>query len=119
MTRDATLRIVARLSRLLDAERAALLSGDLDRMAALSDEKQALVGALNAASTASPPDLVPLRAKMQRNQALLDGALEGIRDVAARMATMRRIGRSFETYDSHGRTQTIRGEVARRMEKRA
>lgn len=119
MTDESPAQAAARLSRLLDVERGALLDGDLDRLTGLGDEKAALVAALNDAPHAATPDLLPVQVKLQRNQALLDGAMEGIRGVAARMAAFRRIKRAFDTYDAQGQRQTIRGQVARRMEKRA
>jgi len=56
---------------------------------------------------------------MTRNQSLLDGALQGIRSVAARMANYRQIRKSMDTYDGQGRKHTIPGEVARTVQKRA
>ena len=93
------------LDALLEEERGALIAGDLDRIAALVDRKADLVAGLAGAA----PDaraLVPLRRKLQRNQALLDGALEGIRTVAARVSTLRDVGGALETYDRNGRRQT-------------
>ena len=68
---------------------------------------------------------VALSAEARRNQTaddwqlLLDGALEGIRNVANRLADLRRLRHSFDTYDSRGRKSTIEGHVVRHVEKRA
>ncbi|MEI4233382.1 flagellar protein FlgN [Roseovarius sp. D22-M7] len=118
MTDDTEDRIIARLDTLLDEERAALLDGDLGRIGAGVDEKERLIDALNAVQDRQN-DLAALQAKVVRNQGLLDGALQGIRSVAARMASYRQIRRSMETYDSRGRKHTIPGEVARTVQKRA
>jgi hypothetical protein len=118
MTDDTENRIIARLDALLDEERAALLSGDLGRIGAGVAEKERLIDALNAAE-GRQQDLSALQAKVVRNQGLLDGALEGIRSVAARMASYRQIRKSMETYDQQGRKHTIPGEVARTVQKRA
>lgn len=107
------------LDTLLDEERLALLSGDLDQIAQIAAQKEDLIDALNSLSPAGQDALKDLQAKVARNQVLLDGALQGIRKVASRLAALRKIRRSLETYDAKGQKQTIQGEVDRRMEKRA
>ena len=119
MTHDTAQQIIGRLDELLEEERSALLAGDLDRISVLLEEKESLIDALGRLDAAAEPDLQGLQAKVVRNQALLDGALTGIRNVAARMAAFRKIRRSLETYDQSGRKQVIQGEVARQIEKRA
>ena len=111
--------IINRLDELLELERAALLQGELDKIPNLLEEKERLIDALNAAQPEEESGLEELQLKVERNQVLLDGALQGIRKVAARMAAFRRIRRSLETYDETGRKRTIQGEVERRVEKRA
>ena len=94
MTHEPSQEIIDRLDMLLDAERTALLQGKLDQVAKLVGEKENLIDALNARDTDNGADLSFLRDKVARNQALLDGALQGIRNVAARIAAFRRIRRS-------------------------
>ena len=118
MTGENEDRIIAQLDALLDDERAALLDGDLSRIGSGVAEKERLVQALNATADRAQ-DLAALQAKMTRNQSLLDGALQGIRSVAARMANYRQIRKSMDTYDGQGRKHTIPGEVARTVQKRA
>lgn len=113
-------QLIDQLDELLDAERRALLIGQLDAIAAIAEEKERLIDALNAMEPEeSRPALKDLQSKVARNQVLLDGALQGIRKVAARLAALRRIRRSLETYDATGRKQTIQGEVEHKVEKRA
>ncbi|MDT8325899.1 MAG: flagellar protein FlgN [Roseovarius sp.] len=119
MTHDTEQRIIHRLDALLEIEREALLKGDLQALSALVEEKEGLIDALNAMADSVPSSLEALQAKVTRNQALLDGALQGIRNVAARMAAFRRIRRSMETYDEYGHKHTISGEVEHKVEKRA
>lgn len=119
MTDDEAARIMSALDDLLEAERAALLDGDLDRMPALLGEKAALVEDLNTLDPGDRPAMGALREKVSRNQALLDGALQGIRQVAGRVAALRQLQQSFDTYDESGRRRTIEGDVVRRFEKRA
>lgn len=119
MTTETTQEIADRLDELLELERAALLQGDLEKLPPLLEEKEQLIDGLNAHQPPEITVLEELQLKVERNQALLDGALQGIRKVAARMAAFRRIRRSLETYDKSGRKRTIQGDVERRVEKRA
>jgi len=119
MAAETTADFLSALDDLLDHERAALLGGDLDRMPGLLGRKTALIDALDTMDAVARPDLEGLKGKVMRNQALLDGALEGIRQVAARIASLKRMRVGFDTYDASGRRRTIEGDVVRRMEKRA
>ncbi|MEQ8917089.1 MAG: flagellar protein FlgN [Roseovarius sp.] len=110
--------MIAQLDALLETERAALLCGDLQAIADTVAQKEQLIDTLNT-SAARQEDLSGLHHKLQRNQALLDGALQGIRAVAARMAAYRRIRKSLDTYDRQGRKLTIPGDISRNVEKRA
>lgn len=106
------------LDTLLEEERAALISGDLQRIADIADRKETLVAGLDD-SGAGGAALIPLKRKIQRNQVLLDGALEGIRNVAARLAVLRETGGTLETYDRNGRRQTWSGPRGDGIERRA
>jgi len=115
---DSQARLAARLDALLETERAALLRGDLKSIALGVAEKERLIAAFEALD-APQAGLADLQAKLIRNQALFDGALQGIRSVALRIASFRHIRKSMDTYDRQGRKQTIFGDIARRVEKRA
>lgn len=119
MMNDRGNRILDQLDILLEDERGALLRGDLSQLMALTAEKERLVDALNALDSAPTGDLRAVQGKLTRNQALLDGALQGIRSVAARLAAHRRIRRSLDTYDQSGRKHSIPGDIAHNLEKRA
>ena len=118
MSKATDTRIIAQLDALLETERAALLRGDLQAIADTVAKKEQLIDMLNK-GVARPADLSGLHHKLRRNQALLDGALQGIRTVAARMAAYRRIRKSMDTYDREGRKLTIPGDISRKVEKRA
>jgi flagellar biosynthesis/type III secretory pathway chaperone len=118
MKPDDAQALIDELDTLLDTERTALLAGDIDAMGRLLEQKESLIDALNTLAADTPP-LDGLQAKVVRNQALLDGALQGIRRASARMAALRRVRRSLETYDASGQKQTIEGEVVHKVEKRA
>ena len=79
------------LDELLDAERQALLEGNLDEISVLMKRKEALIDVLNTQEATDRAELESLNSKVERNQELLNSALEGIRTVARRLAAMRRI----------------------------
>lgn len=111
-------QVLSALDALLDDERAALIAGDLDRIAVLADRKASLVAGL-ADTQDDKEALLPLHHKIKRNQALLDGALEGIRTVTARIAAMRGVNATLETYDRNGRRQTWYAPRGNGVERRA
>ncbi len=107
------------LDALLEAERVALLQGNLEALAGMLPNKEALIGALNASAPDDLPALKAIDVKVRRNQLLLDGALEGIREVAGRMAEMRRMRNGLETYSPDGRKHNIDVRVDHTLERRA
>ncbi len=121
MTDDPTdtQSLIDQLDALLETERRALLAGDLDAISGLLDRKESLIDALNAIEIGDAANLRSLHGKVDRNQALLEGALQGIRRVAGRMAAFRKIRRTLETYDERGRKAVLQGEVVHEVEKRA
>lgn len=111
--------LYARLSSLLTRERAALLSGDLHAVGALAEEKEALVARLETLGPEARAATQSLGDAARRNQALLDGALQGIRLAAARLSAYRRLRGTMETYDPQGRKTTIVGILSHKVERRA
>lgn len=116
---NSHMTIGQRLERLLDAERHALLEGDLATVVTLVAEKEKLVDQLNKDLRISEGSLATLSEKLLRNQALFDGALQGISRIANRMATIRKIKSSFEIYDEFGRKRVINNVTNRKVEKLA
>ena len=107
------------LMHLLDRERALLLEGQLDALAEIAPMKETLLDELAARpQAATEPQLEALRARIARNQALLDGALKGIRAVAARMNALHQVRRGLETYDQSGR-RTSFGSTGPSVERQA
>lgn len=119
MTNSKSQDIIHALDDLLEKERTALLEGNLDIITRLLSEKENLIDHLNASEASLPEALDMLQGKVQRNQALLDGALQGIRAVANRMGSLRRIRKSLDTYDESGRKTTIHVRQDNKVEKRA
>lgn len=116
---DTASLILSGLDELLDRERAALLEGDLEFISRSLREKERLIDALNGLQFDPRVELAAIRKKVQRNQVLLDGALDGIRSVAERMSALRRIRDTLETYDQTGQKTVLDGLRAGRVEKRA
>ena len=119
MNSEATQETIDALDLLLERERDALLSGDLERLVGYLGEKETLIDTLNDCPDAGGEGLQSLQSKALRNQALFDSALQGIRSVATRMTALHHIRRSLETYDENGRRTTIESFAERKMEKRA
>jgi flagellar biosynthesis/type III secretory pathway chaperone len=119
MTHDTAQAMIDKLGALLDEERRALLNGDLETIGALLKRKEALIDTLNAGKPDNQTETTHLRGKALRNQALLDGTLQGIRTVASRLAAFRKIRRTLETYDRTGHKSEISDAIEHQVEKRA
>ena len=119
MRNDDTPALVGELDRLLDQERQALLTGDLDRIARLTTLKEALIDRLNSTEAPEQGTLDALRDKISRNQVLLGSAMEGIRTVADRLDVLRRVRLSLDTYDRSGRSRRLETGVIPAVERRA
>ena len=111
--------IFDRLDGLLDRERHALITGDLRAIEPLLEEKEALLNQIAAQNGPARPQIEALQGKALRNQALLDSALRGIRNVASRFATLRRIRKTLETYDEFGQKTALPAAQDRKVERRA
>lgn len=111
--------LVDELDVLLDAERQAVLSGNLDEMARLLERKEALIDLLGQLDAEDSAVISNIQDKLSRNQLLLDGALQGIRRASARLAAVRKVRRSLETYGEDGQKKTIDAQITHQLEKRA
>ncbi len=78
-----------------------------------------MIGAINELQVLDSADLIAVQKKLERNQALLNSAADGIRAVADRMSELRRVRQEFTTYDATGHRSDypMRGKV--KLEKRA
>ncbi|QOL81897.1 flagellar export chaperone FlgN [Pseudooceanicola spongiae] len=119
MTKDPQQTLIEELDKLLEREREALVGGRLDALPELLELKERLIDSLNEMEGIEAHQLQPLRGKVLRNQALLDGALRGIRSVANRFSTLRKIRRTLETYDDKGRKTALVQQHDNKLEKRA
>ncbi|MEQ8255065.1 MULTISPECIES: flagellar protein FlgN [Roseovarius] len=119
MTKHSAQDLVDELDNLLEAEREAVLGGNLDDMSRLLARKESLIDALSELDAADAAAISEVQDKLARNQVLLDGALQGIRRASARLAAVRKVRRSLETYGEDGQKKTIDAQVTRQLEKRA
>lgn len=110
---------LSKLDTLLEQERAFLLEGDLQGLGTLLAAKEKLVEILLDGDETHRDQIMPLEGKLQRNQLLLDGALEGIRSVALRLAALREVRTALDTYDAQGRKNRVVTQVTQQLEKRA
>ncbi len=98
---------VASLARLLELERAALMSGDLAQLPSFIAGKERLLIAIERDATR--PDAAALERLKERasaNQALLDAALRGVRAAKSRLETARSGGPALATYDARGKAES-------------
>lgn len=119
MSNEMSNELFAELDCLLDTEREALLSGNLEKIGELLEQKEILIEQLSRIEECEASPLQSLTDKMKRNQDLLDSALEGIRTVANRLAALRRVRSTLDTYDSNGARKSIHVAKDGTVEKRA
>jgi len=119
MTNEMIQSTIESLDDLLDAERKALLAGELDEIRRLHEKKAALIEQLRLLDLKDQALLSTISDKIDRNQALLQSAMEGIRTVAKRLAAVRHVRETLETYDDKGQKNAIKPRPAKSLEKRA
>lgn len=109
-------RASKKLIDLLDAERKALLGGDLPAAIALTERKEVLAAKLE--TEAPDADAVrTIRDRATRNAALLAAALKGAQAAREKITTIL-AGKPFTTYGSDGRSMSL-GESGGGFERRA
>lgn len=107
---------VGALEDLLERERGLILSGRVAELARHAAEKERL--ARDLTSLRDPLQIARLAKAARRNQSLLEGAAQGIRDVRARLTEMRASAGKLATYSRDGERQTV-STAAGRLEHRA
>ncbi len=119
MSDHPTPAIIGALDELLEQERAALLKGDVDRINRAAGRKETLISQIDALTDIPSSVLIPLQNKLQRNQTLIEHALDGIRAAAKRVEDMRLARETLQTYDHRGKLKDLSTKAKRAVEKRA
>lgn len=104
---------------LLDWERESLVQGDLEAVMRILSEKERMMTSLTNIDPDHKKHFEALLLKAERNQQLLNSALEGIRVVMERISVLRKIRTTLETYDQNGQKKTIGSMMRQQVEKRA
>ncbi len=100
-------RAHAQLQALLEKEREALLSGELSRIGALTEEKERLLRLLPS-SGASAAALSDLSGQIARNQALLMSAQKGVAAAEDAMKRLEKATQESAVYDRSGTVSHMR-----------
>lgn len=110
--------VTDRLEALIQSEREALMSGDLERIAEILAQKEPLISELLSEPLAAEK-IAPIRRDLKRNQELFDHALSGIRAVADRLADLNKARAGLETYDAQGRKSAIVSATRTNLQRKA
>ncbi|MEP1767163.1 MAG: flagellar biosynthesis protein FlgN [Sulfitobacter sp.] len=110
---------IEKLATLLEQERLLLLDGNLEGLGKLLPEKEKLMDGLLEGEETPAQVFLPLEGKLNQNQLLLNGAMEGIRAVSERLAALRHVRTSLDTYDANGRRQQVTMQGKSQVEKHA
>ena len=109
--------LIDEVERLLDDERAALVSGNLPAIEEIAARKAALADRLAGARVASET-LAALKRRAEENAALLDAAARGLRTATRRLSEIRSANGPLRTYGQDGAERRL-GLAKGSFEKRA
>ncbi len=104
------------LEDLLDKERTDILAGNFSGLKRIILEKERLIRAAQSVGTGE--NLVQLKRKADRNQAMLMAAAQGVRAVQDRISQRLSATPSLQTYDRSGQV-TVHGAGTTNLERRA
>ncbi|MBU2992396.1 hypothetical protein Q4555_09200 [Octadecabacter sp. 1_MG-2023] len=105
-----TKRAVLRLKMILEAERAALLTGDFATVETLAEEK------IELSQNIGPEDrheLAALSGALAQNTTLLAAARDGVSNVLTALANQRAARQRLSSYDRSGKATTITQQPAK------
>lgn len=109
-------KLTIELHTLLDLEQSALLHADYQTLPSLQDDKERLLAMVPAESWGTA-NLVAIRSKIERNQALLRGAIDGISAARTRLSELEKVQQSLSVYDPTGKieiTQNRKGSIEKK-----
>ena len=119
MLKNSHSSLFTSLDALLAWEKKALLTGDFDELPAICQQKSHLLETLEGLPPEDRAALDQLHQAAHRNQELLESALAGIREVARRMAQLRKVRDSLDTYDANGNKSSLHIAKTDKLAKRA
>lgn len=108
---------VKQMTRVLEEERDALITGALERLEALAGRKERALEQLRSKSP-EEQEMTALHEMAQSNQRLLDAAAEGLRAGFQRIAQLQESLRGWRAYDSQGQRSAI-GASSGSLERKA
>lgn len=109
-------KLTTALHTLLDTEQSALLSANYKALPMLQDDKERLLTIFSSAPQENKT-LVAIRSKIERNQALLRGAIDGIAAAQTRINELEKVQQSLSVYDPSGKieiAQNRKGSVEKK-----
>ncbi len=109
--------ILDELSSLLHLEKETLLSGQLWELQAILEEKDQLIDDLSRRELRES-EIDEIKKRSLENQLLLQNAMNGIRQVAVKLAAIRRVRKRFDTYTAQGNRSEIDSRPVNELEKR-
>lgn len=109
-------KILDQLGQLLDAEKRALLAGDLDTLEEFASQKTTLIDEIEQSDLFSPELLVDLLAKFREHDRLVRAAQAGVEEAIARLDAQRSARSELQTYghDGAGHRITTNGPATER-----
>lgn len=107
---------VKTLDRLLASEREMLLNGDLDALARITAEKEAVLPNMRSLD---PDTRARLKSEADRNHVLLGAAMRGLREAIRRINAIGSAATPMRTYTANGKRTAIEQPRMRTLEKRA
>ena len=98
--------MISKLTRLLEEERAALLSGQFSKLQELMERKEEAVEEIRELSVHSE-FVNQIKLLAERNERLIDATLSGLRDASSKLSKINISRKTVSTYDRYGHAQFL------------
>ena len=116
---SAVKQLSERLSTALDQEYAALLDGDLEKIAKIGAEKVQVLEEIGKQSVVDMKRFVHLREHLLRNQLLTQSAIAGMRKAVSRSKEINDVTTVLRTYGSNGQKSGVKMRFGQTLSKRS
>ncbi len=103
-------KLTTALHILLDKEQSALLSADYETLPILQGDKERLIAMLSSIPQ-EHQTLLAIKSKIERNQALLRGAIDGIAAAQLRISELEKVQQNLSVYDPSGKIEIAQYRV--------